>query len=117
MPPPPVVLKSAFRPRNSAMPPPPSPSALQWTRNPPMQKYIFIRSTATVLDDGEVILTVSKEEEVIEIATDWIDGEVASKENKSYSHTGYIGRGFTKRAIYVSVFRLQAKFIKFADLL
>ncbi|KAG6884367.1 hypothetical protein C0992_006457, partial [Termitomyces sp. T32_za158] len=42
----------------------------------------------------------SKEAEVIEIATDWTHGEVASKENRSYSHIGYIGCGATKRAIY-----------------
>ncbi|KAG6883177.1 hypothetical protein C0992_009498, partial [Termitomyces sp. T32_za158] len=76
------------------MPPP------QWTRNPPMQKYTFTRSTAVVLDDGEVVLTTSEEKENIEIATDWINGEAASKENKTCSTTGYIGCGASKRAIY-----------------
>ncbi|KAG6873815.1 hypothetical protein C0992_008400, partial [Termitomyces sp. T32_za158] len=81
------------------MPPPPVPAS-QWTRNPPMQVYTFIRSTATVCDDGEVVLIPSEEEEIIEVATDWIAGETAAKKNQSYGHTGYIGCGATKRAIY-----------------
>ena len=67
-----------------------------------MQKYTFTRTSATVLDDGKVVLILSTDEEVIEIATDWIHSETASKQNKSYSHTGYIGYGATKHAIYVS---------------
>ncbi|KAG6875309.1 hypothetical protein C0992_004363 [Termitomyces sp. T32_za158] len=89
-----IVLKSAFKPRNPAMPPP------RWTRNPPMQKYTFTRSTAVVLDDGEVDLTTSEKKESIEIATDWRQGEAASKQKKTYNTTGYIGCGATKRAIY-----------------
>ncbi|KAG6836605.1 hypothetical protein H0H93_006155 [Arthromyces matolae] len=95
----PVVLKSAFKPRNSAMPPPPLPAS-RWSRNPPMQQYTFTRTTVTILDNGEAILTHSEDPEVIELSTDWLDGEAASKENKSFDHTGYIGCGFTKRAIY-----------------
>ncbi|KAG6893483.1 hypothetical protein C0995_000416, partial [Termitomyces sp. Mi166 len=66
-----VVLKSAFKPQNSAMPPPPLPAS-RWSRNLPMQKYTFTRLIASVLDDGEVVFTQSAKEEVIEIATDWI---------------------------------------------
>ncbi|KAF8066734.1 kinase-like domain-containing protein [Lyophyllum atratum] len=97
----PIVLKSAFKPRQSAMLPPPLPPLRQtWSRNPPMQEYNFIRTAATVEDDGTVVFSQSKELEVIELATDWERGEEASRRKETYGDTGYIGRGATKRAIY-----------------
>lgn len=100
----PVILRSAFKAPSAAQPLIPS----RWSRNPPMEKYHFIRTTASVSLSGEVTLNCVKDqqEEVIEIALDWSSGEDSFLKNKSYDTTGFIGRGATKRAIYVCFFIL-----------
>lgn len=97
----PVILRSAFK----------APSATQpsrWSRNPPMEKHSFIRTTASISPSGEVTLNcnIDQQEEIIEIATDssWLSGEEAFLKKETYDTTGFIGRGATKRAIYVCIF-------------
>jgi hypothetical protein len=101
----PVILHSAFRRPTEADQPShtiPEPTS-HWSRNPAMNMYKFTRTKATFnTSAGDVQLSVQKEDEFIEIAGDWSSGEIAFEEKKSYHDTGYIGRGYTKRGIYVS---------------
>lgn len=94
---PPIVLRSAFKPPTQR----PRPTPLRWSRNPPMQEYRFTRITALLQENGNVTMEKSQDEETIEIATDWIKGETAFHAKEAYEATGFIGRGATKRAIYV----------------
>lgn len=89
----PRILKSAFR-----IPSTPTP---QWSREVSLTEYRFTKSTADYQPTGDVKISRSNELETILIADDWLNGEKLSKEKKHYN-TGYIGCGFTKRAIYVS---------------
>ena len=58
-----------------------------------MAEYLYHAS-------GDVKISRMDDLEVIAIAEDWLEGEEMSKERKHYG-TGFIGCGFTKRAIYV----------------
>jgi len=87
------TLKSAFRP------PPP---AFQWSRDVPVADYQFTRSTARYQPNGEVRITqVSDALEIIAIAEDWLKGEEIWEKKEPHYKTGFIGRGSTKRGIYV----------------
>ena len=52
---------------------------------------------------GGVVFSTSSEEEGIEITTDWPEGELMWKDSEPFHQTGFIGQGYTKRAIYVCV--------------
>jgi hypothetical protein len=95
-----VILKSAFRP-----PGPPQP---KWTRDPQMIQFSFIRSTASVNQDGDVkfVTQAGMECDNIEIAKDWVKGQKLYDEGKPHEATGFIGKGYTKRGIYVSCLEL-----------
>ena len=87
------TLKSAFRP------PPP---VFQWSREVSVVDYRFTRSTAQYQPDGDVKITRSSESlDVIAIAEDWLKGEEMWEKKERYYKTGFIGRGFTKRGVYV----------------
>jgi hypothetical protein len=91
-------LKSAFLP--------PQP---KWTRDPQMIQYSFIRSTANVnqaCGDVTIIIASGMECEDIEIAKDWVKGKKLYDEGKPHEAMGFIGKGCTKRGIYVSCFEL-----------
>lgn len=89
------TLKSAFRP----------PPAFQWSRDVPVADYRFTRSTAQYqLNGGVKITRVSENLEVIAIAEDWLKGEEMWEKKELHYKTGFIGRGFTKRGIYVCLF-------------
>ena len=95
----PVILKSAYLPPASRWTQP------KWTRDPPMIQYSFIRTLAEVSSSGVVefsALLNSMEHENIEIATDWQRGESLYDDKEPHVKTGFIGKGFTKRGIYVS---------------
>lgn len=64
-----------------------------------MIKYAFTRTQAEFQGDGDVIFTNEDAVEEIEIAVDWAKGEHEEDESDK---TGFIGKGFTKRGIYVS---------------
>ena len=83
------VLRSSFRPPKV------------FTRNPPMVQLPFTRTTANFQPDGSVKLVESKVEERIEVAEDWESGEEAFDRREVHQETGFIGRGYTKRGIYV----------------
>jgi hypothetical protein len=94
-----VVLRSAFRPPTR----PQFPSQPKWMRNPPMTQYSFTYVNAKFDSSGSVVFTSSTEpaSENIEIAKDWKEGERLYNQGKSHETTGFIGKGYTKRAIYV----------------
>jgi hypothetical protein len=71
-----------------------------------MIKYSFTRLNAKYHEDGTVTMTKSNVVEQIEIAADYLTGQkmfVDKDPIAGYMKTGYIGRGFTKRGIYVSL--------------
>lgn len=84
-------LVSAFRPRQEMQP---------YQRSPELRTIRFTRTIAERSPDGMVTLHPSSDVEELLIATDWIEGEQLAKEKKPYAHTGYIGEGYTKRAVY-----------------
>ena len=70
-----------------------------------MIQYSFVRTTAKVSSTGVVefsSISDSVEHENIEIAMDWQEGERLYDDKEPYVKTGFIGKGFTKRGIYVS---------------
>ena len=69
-------------------------------RNPEMMQYSFSYSTAKFNPDGNVIFT-SMEPEKIEIAKDWQKGEKQYDQGEAHEATGFIGKGYSKRGIYV----------------
>jgi hypothetical protein len=77
------------------------PPAPVFVRNPEMTLYSFIRTTAIAEITGEVNFLTSSETEYIEIASDWQEGEALCEAKQPFRKTGYIGRGYSKRAIYV----------------
>ena len=92
------TLKSAFRP-------PPPASGFQWSRDVPLADYRFTCSTAQYQPSGEVRITrVSENLQVISIAEDWLKGEEMWEKKEPHYKTGFIGRGYTKRGIYVRFF-------------
>jgi hypothetical protein len=92
-----------------------APPSSQWSREVSLTEYRFTRSTAKYQPTGNVEVSQSDNLETIVIAEDWLDGEALSKQKKHYK-TGYIGCGFTKRAIYVS-FSLHISLINWVFLL
>jgi hypothetical protein len=98
------ILYSAWRPI-------PDIAAPVHTRNPEMTEYEFTCIAAVYKTDGTVNFTTSSETERISIASDWAEGEEKWKGKKEYHNTGFIGQGFTKRAIYVcSIFLASVKY-------
>ena len=90
------TLKSAFR-----LPPP----AFQWSREVSVADYRFTHSTAQYQPNGDVRITRSSESlDVIAIAEDWLNGEEMWEKKEQHHKTGFIGRGFTKRGVYVCSF-------------
>ncbi|KIM43483.1 hypothetical protein M413DRAFT_381678 [Hebeloma cylindrosporum] len=87
----PRVLKSAFRI--------PAVPSSQWSREVSLADYKFTRSTAEYQPSGDVNISRVEGLEIISIAEDWVKGEELSMTRKHYE-TGFIGCGFTKRAIY-----------------
>lgn len=73
------------------------------SRNPPTIEYSFNRTSVNFDDKGRAKFIVSDNVEYISIASDWLEGEELFKLKQPYDKTGFIGRGFTKRGIYVSV--------------
>jgi len=88
----PVVLKSAF------WPPPQKLSQPNWTHNPPMIEYSFIRTTAEFSTNGDVKFTTDEtaELESITIAKDWEMGEMLSEQGESAEATGFVRNRYTK---------------------
>ena len=94
-----VTLYSAWRPNIATAP--------VYVRNPPMREYFFKRTTAKIGKTGSVVFLTSSEEESIEIATDWQEGELMWKDGQPFHQTGFIGQGYSKRAIYVCIVTLS----------
>ncbi|KAH7907579.1 kinase-like domain-containing protein, partial [Hygrophoropsis aurantiaca] len=84
----PPILFSAFRP--------PKTNA----RNPPLVMHGFSRTIAQYQENGQVVFSLSDKEEEIEIADNWQAGMRASASGEPFHHTGYIGQGHTKTAVY-----------------
>ena len=70
-------------------------------RDPPMIRYSFIPATAKLSLNGNVTFA-SLEQDEIKIAKDWEMGETLYGQGKPHEATGFIGKGYTKRGIYVS---------------
>ena len=68
-----------------------------------MIEYSFSRTSVKFDDKGRAKFVVSDNVEHISIASDWLEGEGLFKSKQPYDKTGFIGEGFTKRGIYVSV--------------
>lgn len=85
------VLFSAYKP---SLPPK--------SRNPPMVEHSFIRTHARCGEDGQVSFRPGSENEKIQVARDWLVGMQKYKRNEPYLDTGFVGEGYSKRAIYVS---------------
>ena len=95
----PVISKSAYR----------APVLRQqWTRDLPMIELSFIRTKATINSEGNVEFYVSDGVEAIEIAVDWERGQTRYEQGKPQEATGFIGKGYSKRGIYVSCHLHQA---------
>lgn len=79
-----------------------------------MVSHFFVRTFVEAKDDGRIVFTerAQKKLGMIEIASDWRDGARMAKTSAAYDQvegipwadTGYIGEGFSKRAIYVCDF-------------
>lgn len=72
-----------------------------WTRDPPMGSFRFLRTVAECQPDGRVKFSEATEMEKIELSLDWQEGEDTIANGSLSDETGFIGRGFTKRGIYV----------------
>jgi hypothetical protein len=95
-----LPLQSARRLKSAFRPPPPPP--VQWSRDVPVTDYQFTRSTAQYLPSGDVTITRNSGKlEVITIANDWKRGEELYEKKESHYDSGFIGRGYSKRGIYV----------------
>jgi len=96
----PLILFSAFKPQQLIV-----DVTAEWSCDSPMIKYHFKRLNAKYHEDGTVTFSESVAIEEIEIAANYLDGERMFSERKSiadYRNAGFIGRGSTKRGIYVS---------------
>ncbi|KAH9921376.1 hypothetical protein B0H21DRAFT_843644 [Amylocystis lapponica] len=73
-----------------------------YSRSPPMKSLSYCRIGAVDKDKTcEVKFTTQdKPEGDLQIATDWEAGEALSRSLDPYEHTGYVGSGFSKIAIY-----------------
>lgn len=85
-----ITLYSAWWPNIAAAP--------VYVCNPPMQEYSFTQTTDKVGKAGGVVFSTSSE-----IMTDWPEGELMWKDSELFHQTGFIGQGYTKRAIYICV--------------
>jgi len=54
-------------------------------------------------DDGRIKFIELNGVEHIEIGEDWAEGEERKKEGKVFNETSFIGKGFTKHGIYVTM--------------
>lgn len=88
----PKYLRSAYR-----IPP-------MWTRNPPMKEYIFTCFNIVQDNHGKITFISLEKEEKIHFASDWQTGEESYKAGIPHKDTGFIGKGYTKCGIYVSVY-------------
>jgi hypothetical protein len=68
-----------------------------------MVEYSFNHTSVNIDDKGRANFVVFDNVGHISIASDWLKGEGLFKSKQVYDKTGFIGRGFTKRGIYVSV--------------
>jgi hypothetical protein len=66
-----------------------------------MVEYSFVRTNINHQENGKITFTASDVDEKIWIAADWAAGEELLAAKKPHQHTGFIGRGFTKRGVYV----------------
>lgn len=82
-----------------------------YARDPPMTEYTFTRIIAVYQESGDVVFTPSSEIETIYLASDWLEGEQLAAERKPFHETGYIGSGYSKRGIYVSLLRCYSLLI------
>lgn len=84
-----------------------------------MQEFEFSMMTAKAADTGDIELKEDPERKTIKIATDWWLGEDKERQKEPYHDTGYIGKGSSKRGIYVSRFAtfLHTVFIHYCDYL
>jgi hypothetical protein len=78
---------------------PPSSKAL-FARSSAMTPCTFTRSDAHI-EGPTVIFTHSETISTIFVADDWKEGWEKSRRKEDYSQSGYIGRGASKRVIYV----------------
>jgi hypothetical protein len=79
-----------------------SPPPVQWSRDVQVTDYQFTRSTAQYLPSGDVTITQNPGKlEVIAIANDWTRGEELFEKKESHYDSGFIGRGYSKRGIYI----------------
>jgi hypothetical protein len=72
-----------------------------------MRESFFIRTTAVFNAKGNVEFSANSEQdirviEVIEIAEDWEKGQTLYEQGKPHETTGFVGKGYSKRGIYVS---------------
>jgi hypothetical protein len=80
------------------------PSVPMFARDPPLNKYIFVRTTAVCRSDGSVNFTTLESPEELLVGADWREGQRLCRAGKSraeYSRTGFVGEGHTKEGIYV----------------
>lgn len=88
------VRQSAWLPMSS------SKARVQFTRKSMMVPCTFSRSVAE-LDGPKVSFNHSEVIETILVAEDWKEGWEKSLRKEDYSSSGFIGRGTSKRVIYV----------------
>jgi hypothetical protein len=98
-----VPLLSAFLvPQNPSR----QMAAAQYSRSPALTDLRFTKYIVdcdATLADVRIRLENPDKIDVIQVATDWKEGQRLSKaEPEKAAETGFIGRGYTKVAIYVS---------------
>lgn len=70
-----------------------------------MVKCQFMFKVASIGDNlCTVNFTPNSEQKTILIASNWQEGEKASKAGQSHFNTGFIGNGYTKWGVYVRIF-------------
>ena len=83
-----------------------------WARKP--SRMVSIRFHTLTIDDptdvwkSDPLLSVAKELKSMDVAGDWKVGEESSNLPEKSSKTGWLGKGGSKRAIYVSLIKFQS---------
>ena len=67
-----------------------------------MIESFFIHTKATINAEGNIEFSVCDGIEAIEIAGDWEKGQTLYEQSKPHETTGFVGKGYSKRGIYVS---------------